>query len=359
MRLAVVATLMGLVGVGCGPGRADAPAQLWTLFDMVDSAATDKSFAAFPAKDFTQAGAMTVFPSFSEGASAAYVVTEVWDHHPTPWIQPVYLLVTSIDPLVRLPGQKTIFPVGVGSTFYTPYWRAKLVLVPSDLAPDSVRDAAALLNARYPVISGPLVTCPIGPGTVDIARPGPGAVPVRPYTQEAVRAPTQAVAWVDGREVDYLDLGAGGYADDGSARPVEVPMYFFVSLSNDGSIRSLPLPAVSGPHALRHSYVRRYEVLLDSSVRVFVPADQPLLRAQVESAGLSAPATVLPSTSRLAAEYTLRVATDARCFASVDFPTGCTWLDSEAAIKALPDFKVLRTETTLAATTVRAQGATR
>ncbi len=59
-----------------------------------------------------------VQPAFANGDVAAYVITEIWDTHPDPWVQPIYHVEAA-----RRCASRPCWASGVDSTFYSPYWR--------------------------------------------------------------------------------------------------------------------------------------------------------------------------------------------------------------------------------------------
>jgi hypothetical protein len=57
------------------------------------------AFAGCPDRgEVAAADGYRVLPAFAEGAPAAFVVSELWENHPAPWVQPVYAFMTGEPP---------------------------------------------------------------------------------------------------------------------------------------------------------------------------------------------------------------------------------------------------------------------
>src|SRR5205085_8845979 len=95
-------------------------------------------FAGAPALQRPDVDGLNVYPAFSEGQPAAYTTTEVWQHFPAVWLQPLYIAITGfVDGAPKfLPAAAPIFGVGTRTRFYSPYWQIYYVTVPADLRPD-------------------------------------------------------------------------------------------------------------------------------------------------------------------------------------------------------------------------------
>jgi len=113
-------------------------------------------FAATGSRQAADTDGLTVFPSFVDTRPAAYVTTEIWDEWSRVWAQPMYVPVTSVQPVdgpVRLAGSRPIFSVGPGSRFYSPYWEVWYVVVPASTraALEALRDQSKdLAVAKLP-----------------------------------------------------------------------------------------------------------------------------------------------------------------------------------------------------------------
>jgi hypothetical protein len=283
-----------------------------------------RSFAGFPTSWLADAdaGVLRVQPAYADGEPAAYVVSEVWEAHPDVWVQPVYALPSQVE---------TLFGVGTDSTFYSPFWRAWVVV--ESVVGETYSHVAQV--AKLEKRKGPLIVCPIVPEGVGLSHQS------HPYTGARLEEPGRGVAYVNGVKVHYLDLGkdrqvASPYEGeaDGVVEPAD--LYFFARPASDGGRELLlDVPAVLPEDATHHAYVRRVDVVLGAEA-VFVPSEHPAITAAV------------------AEEYRGRVAkyVDGGCFDDpVTFPGSCAWLDSEGAIEAgVPAWRIVETNVTLTAT---------
>ncbi len=364
--------------VACAPERGDR-AWTWTVRDYLPCAQAGCSWGGFEVRALVagdepiawrappheavaavnQGGTgLVVQPAFSEGEPAAFVLTEIWDAHPTPWVQPAYVLVTAWDATApaskRLPGSLSVFPVGVESSFYTPFWRLVWAVVPEGTAADAVRSAGDVLRVATSLHPGPLVTCSVVPEDTALAKAAAEAAPRRPLSGEPVSARSLRQAWVDGRKVSYLELGASNFTSTPAELVTEVPIFVFVTRGADGARSEAGLPPVLADRPLRESLARRVDVVLGPELAVFVPAPLSELRASLVEKGVSAPPAAAAIPADVARAFALRVASDARCFGdAAQFPGGCTWLDSQAAIEALPGERRVRTGALVTAVTLR------
>jgi hypothetical protein len=307
---------------------------------------------------------LTVFPAFAQGEPASFIITEIWFAHPTPWIQPAWIMVSALAPdFPQVPGTRSLFPVGTDGSFYSPFWRIEYVLAP-DATPDRYTSAKAVLDANLPDHEGPVVYCPIVPVDGGVVRAAGEATPVHPWVLQSdvgldggapmpVKAPTNRVAWVDGKEKPYLGIGVGRIEDYGQL-PEENPLYTFAVPSTDGGRELLPIPAVLSDEPFATSFVRRVDVLLPSAAAVFVPVNRPELAALLSEKGarfVSPPVDDVTARTRLGA-----VIRDTACLATDAGFASCTLLDSPAAIDPLGDAYVIPTNTTLAIDVVQAGG---
>jgi hypothetical protein len=368
---------MAALALGCAPATGP-EAKLWTVEDFLAARAADKDFGGWRTSElvtlegqpipFRRAPhvdvdalqgpgyGLTVFPAFSEGQPASFVITELWRDHPTPWVQPTWQLVRALVPdnpgAAPVAGTQSIFPNGPQATFYSPFWRATYVLAP-DASRDTYRSAVGVMNARLPSAQGPVFYCVLAPADGGVAVAGGEARAVHPWllaedvgldggSPLAVRAPAMRTAWVDDAEVSVLAVGADRVSVDGQL-PVESRLYTFVA-GADGGL--LPIPAVLPNDAFRSSFVRRYDVRVPPGGAVFVPEERAALRAALAARGVAVVSPAVdPSVGRA---HLGAVITDTRCLAGDGGLTGCALLDSAAEIEALDRALVTASATTAA-----------
>lgn len=330
---------LALLLAACNPGPAAPLARFWSGRDF--SKPTGNFGGFFPSELMARDGAslrfqpgnqtggdgLILFPAVADRAVVAFVITDIWQAHPEPWVQPVW---SPLDENGAQPvGVWNVFPVDVDSTFYSPFWRAEMLLT-SGLTPTSFRSGRDVLNAKGERRSGSIILCPIVPDGTRIADDGSGAK--EPITLRPVMVPTKTNrAWVDGKEVSYFDFGPDRVQADGQNLR-EALAYFFVSAAGQ---RPLPLATVLPAEPKRNSLVRRVDVVIPGGAAPFVPANRPDLRALLLR---EAPELTVPTVSvTLDAfpQFALRVATDPACFEDPAFPTACDWLDTPARLEAL------------------------
>jgi hypothetical protein len=351
-----------LVLAGCNSGPAKPEAERWSVkqmvakWDALDDNGLPYNFGGWRPRDLVveggqsllfqpgaQAGArgLTLFPGIVAGKAAAFVITDVWQNWPTPWVQPVW---APRDEDGRpLDKAYNVFPVGDESTFYSPFWRAEELLT-KDLTPTTYRSARDVLSAHPTYREGSVIFCPIvlpgtgftddGSGTKDpmtqslvTLKPLPPQAPHPGWLPRAV-----SDGWVDGEPIGYLDFGADHVLAEKETLSV-AEAWFFVRQAGDNP---LPLAAVLPEDALRHALVQRVDVVLPAGAAPFVPANRPELRALL---GRSDPLLTVPTVDAALdgfSQYTLRVAANPTCFSALTFPADCDWLDSPARIEALP-----------------------
>lgn len=357
-----------MLAVACGPSTVP-KAEAWTTREFLKKSTTDALFGGIPtrrlgvnegavipwrekpfeAQDSVQLSGrgLPVWPAFADGKTASMLITEIWQNHPTPWVQPVYQFRTDGKPRPDLRG---IFAVGVDSTFYTPFWRAEWAAVGADTGSEAFTSVTSVLDSKVAVTRGAMVVCPIVPNDVLLAS-ADGTTAVRPLTGEPVPSVTRAEAWVDGTVVNYLGVGINRQTVTENALPIETPMYFFVRADGQG----YSLPPILPADPTKHSLHRRYNVVLPSSAGVFVPPVRTELRQLLADEGAPVPAAdplIAEETSR---PYLLRVATNPSCFTkAAEFPSSCHWLDSQVALEAAigQDVRV-RTEVLITASTLQ------
>lgn len=283
---------------------------------------------------------LTVFPGVSEGRALGFVITDIWQDHPEPWLQPVWIGTSPGAPTTRRPGVPNVFPVGLDSTFYSPWWRARFVPL-EDGETKSLRGAKDVLDRPAPG-TGPVVFCPFtGRNSLGVAADGSG--PRHPLTGRRLVGGAQAIGLVEGVEQPYLDFGVDRAPAEGQ-RLVESDLFVF-TLGG----QPLPIAAVWPADARAHDFLQRVEVPVPAGAAVFVPGSLEALRAPLagkstvlRDGGVAPLAPVPPAALDGFTDYALRLARDPSCFtAGPDggvggFPGTCEWLDSAERVQALP-----------------------
>lgn len=325
--------------LGCDPGPPARKALLWTAQDFVEKQGTEDDLGGWrPGELLTAGGAplvfqagtqagvagLTLFPAVMDGAPAAFAITDIWQDHPEPWVQPVWAPLDENGEKVR--DVWNVFPVDVDATFYSPFWRAELLLT-AGLTPETYRSARDVLGAKPERRTGQIILCPIVPPQTSFADDGTG--PKDPITLRPLVLPGQTPrAWVEGKAVSYLDFGLDRVQADGQDL-IEAPAYFFVSSAGE---RPLPLAAVLSTDAKRNSLVRRVDVVLPEGAAAFVPSNRLELKTLLEGRQLEVPP--VPAELDAFPQFALRVARDPECFTAAKFST-CEWLDTPARLEAL------------------------
>ena len=390
----LAASLAALAGCGANPNPPDG--YLWTLDDFVPAARTGGwplanqivspagtpiallSDPYTPGADVLEDNAtdgLNVFPAFSEGAPAAYAITEVWDEWPGPvWVQPLYFPITGFDSngnVVFLEGANAtpIFSVPTSSRFYSPYWQIYYFVVPSGTDADDYVTVKSILDAGFPLIKGALTFCALGPANVNLAHAQGSSAAEQPLTGTPIPLRNAKMGWVEGVQVSYIDFGRSRYLlEDGYSDPdlVEADALFQFAIRDPatGAPVPLPLPRVGGTGPLGEhrppSIVQgrpqfgalwhEYQVLLNpaggaDTPAFFIPNSNSGLRALVVTEALGqtqfspAPDASLDALDAATlGAYTLRLAANpTACFVqpNPDFPGGpCTWLDSQVAVES-------------------------
>lgn len=343
MRFAAAALVVVFLSA-CNSGRPDPAAKIWTTREFLNKHGEELNFGGWLPRELlalagepiafrrdalqVDAPGLTLFPAVADGKPAAFVISEIWANHPQPWVEPVWAPYD--ENFERGDDVINIFPVNLDSTFYSPYWKAELLITPG-LTGETYRDARDVLNAkgieRRP---GPYLICPIMPDGMLFADDGSGLTD--PMTlQKVTLASGPRNAWVDRKRVYYYDFGPRIRGEGDSVFASD----FYVFVKSTGE-RPLPLAAVLPSEPLLNGLVNRVDVPLPAGAAPFVPDDRPELRAMLEARGVTAP-VVSASLNRFT-PYTLRVATNPACFEAVDFPASCDWLDSAARMQLLsPD----------------------
>ncbi len=360
MSLLKAVLALALLGLGACALDAGKPARFWTIEDF--GTARADAGAKFAGLEVTRLIAremdplpwrggtaakpgLVVWPGFALGAPRAFVIADLWDEHPAPWVQPTYLLTTAYDPkaplaslLKRADGSQhpSIFPVGTDTRFYSPFWRATLVVVPEGSQGDVFTDATAVVASGRPQHQGPMVLCPIsamdaGAG-VQVAESPTGLE--HPLTRVPLQRLGAAAAFVDGKEIRYLAGGLNRAVVDERGLVTEFPAYFFVVAEGD-DVTPLPLPPVLPDEPLTQSLWRRVDVVVQPPMGVYFATDLPAVRGALDAAGVAL--KVQAADGGVSRDFSLRVAKDRACFEDPNFPAACSWLDGRAAVEALPD----------------------
>ena len=347
MRLLLLVLVTAGAFAACNAAPVTDPAKMWSSRDFLNGHGKKLSFGGWEPDELmatkgevlrfmpdggTQQGGpgFTLFPGLTDSRLAAFAITDIWENHPQPWVQPVWVPLDESGNKVM--GVWNVFPVDVDSTFYSPFWRAELLLTPG-LTQDTYKSARDVLDAKVQRRQTAVVLCPIVPlrdegDEVRFADDGSG--PRHPLTLQLLKkVPAKpAKAWVDGNVVGYFDFGADRTPADEQTLQ-EATAYFFVSAPGE---RPLPLTVVLPSDAVRHSLVRRVDVVIPAGAKPFVPTNRPDLKAMLEARGLTVP---LASASADAfPELALRVAGTPACFTEPTFPAGCDWLDTRERIEA-------------------------
>lgn len=331
MRALTVATLVVL---GCGE-TAPPLAKVWTPREYAARRAEERPvFGGWAPRELlvtegeripystTLQGpgfGLPVFPGVSNGQSVGFLLLDIWQDHPEVWIQPVYI---PADPDGVQRDAPTIFPVGLGSTFYTAWWQQAFVRLTDDELP-SFTSVTAALNGRPAPTLGNVVLCPVMPSNEYDAASAAGQAPTHPLTGAVLARGIKRTAWINGVLTDYLLFGSGRVPSDGQ-HLIASSMYVFVN-----SAGPLPLTAILPPGPRAHGWLDRVEVPLPATARVFVPSNRPDLRAAL---GPLAP-DVDPALDVHAARA-LQVVRNPACLTPADFAT-CQWFDSEASLAPL------------------------
>jgi hypothetical protein len=350
--------------------------QLWTLFDMARALGEGTAVAAsasfpegFAPETFLaprpggELVDLRIIPAFSEGEPAAYVMPEIWVDFDEVWVQPWYSLVTAWNDratgLNRLRDPQTgeaappVFDVHPRSLFYNPFWLVFYAVVPSGTPIDRYTSAEDIFNDKLPIHPGPPWIYSVRPPQVVLPSPA-----VHPYLKTPVGILSSAeLSWVDNEAMPYFNEGANNFKYDASRLTIEeVPL--FILSRRDANGDELPIPGAAhvigtGPLLARRpadapakrprfgSLTRFHITVAPATAAAFRAESFPEARALLEARQL-APAAY---EGRVAANALPIQATDRGCFGQADFPAGCRWLDSQAAIEdQLGVINIRRTE---------------
>ncbi|HEY7372323.1 MAG TPA: hypothetical protein VIF57_09210 [Polyangia bacterium] len=286
---------------------------------------------------------LNVVPTFAEGAPAAFVTTELWIDYDQVWLEPGYVQLDSANPVHRLAypdgrNSPLIIDVGPDSTFYSPFWQLSTALVGPQSDVDHYRSSRALRDAGVPIAPFVPHACPLRPPNVLGA--SPGQHPVEPTWKTELDDLPAGDAWLNGEKLGLFDLGPNVFSADANGVVEALPFFIFVAADATGAVGPCPMawrvagvgPLFSGraadvgvdaatgwPQPHFGAFWRVYLAVLPAGAGAFAAADHPA----TNPAGVDL------------LDYQGRVALDAKCFDQPDFPTGCTWLDSQARIEAI------------------------
>jgi len=333
------------VVAGCAPTPVSDGPRRWTMIDMQRRAKPEANFGGFhPGALVVRRGEPLLFqpgtaaedglvvrPGLSAGASVPFVVTDIWQDHPTTWVQPVWVPLNATgQPLAAdTAGEPAynVFSVDVDSTFYSPFWQLENVSLPdAKTADDQPRSSKAMIDAVATRTPGPRVYCPVGPEGLKVARADGAAVGADPLTAKALDwVPKPQTAWNEGRKIHYLAFGPNRFQAQYQL-PERMNAYFFVKEAG-GLV--LPIATVFPAGAREHSFVQRIDVVWPAGAVVYVPSTRPELRAALIESGVPFGPNdpMVPDQPA----RTLQVAMQPQCF--TDSSIDCGWLDSEEAIR--------------------------
>ncbi|HEY7371969.1 MAG TPA: hypothetical protein VIF57_07295 [Polyangia bacterium] len=358
------------------PAAGDGRPRLWTLFDLRAALAAGGPVAVVPSRPQgidarevlapADGGGATlkVIPAYSEGQPAAYVMPEVWTDFDEVWVQPWYVLVTAWDQQNPMQNRaKTadgmnapaVFDVGPHSLFYSPLWTVYYAVLPVGADATAYRSAEKIFDDELEIHPGVLWTYSLRPDDVGLG----AAPPVHPYLQTPVASflNTPAAGWVDGEQIAYFGEGSNNFTTGAGWVVEETPLYELAQRGPDGAPQPLGAPRVMGtgpPFAgvpadapagrpRFGSYSRIYEAVAPATAAAFDPGAAPDAAALLTAQGLNPEAY----RGRVAANAVKIASADVACFAAPDFPSSCSWLDSQARIEAsLGAANIVRTEVT-------------
>lgn len=342
MRASALLVLCG--ATACAPLEVE-KAEVWTVANAVARKNVNADFGGWapgrlvvqpgerlPFEDAQQLGVpgLVIHPGVADGASAPFIITEVWRNHPTPWVQPVWMPRT-LDGQ-RVAEVRNVFSVDVDSTFYSPFWQLE-VLRTDALTPETFRSARDALNtANVERSVGPLVYCPVLPPDVVFASSVAG--PRDPITLRAVPQMYAALAWSEHRTIGYLDFGPGRF-EQVEQLPRPARAYFFVK-SEGGTV--LPVASVLPSSPKAHSFLQRVDVPWPEKAAVYVPSSRAELRDGLVALDVPV-ARLLPANDGVG-ERALQVVLDRACLETGAI-ADCVWLDS---VKAIVDASLMTVE---------------
>lgn len=267
---------------------------------------------------------LVVQPGVSGGASAPFVITEVWKNHPVPWVQPVWVPRFADGGIPD--GSVNVFSVDDDSTFYSPFWQLEVVVSDELLANNAgfggARDVlATMADAEH--FTGPLVYCPLVPNQTYFAQTSRGLFD--PVTRQPLRQMDPKKAVVEGFDVFYRDFGPDRFSANNQL-PIAAKAYFWVTREGEPV---LPLAAVLPSQPKSKSFVTRVDMRLPATAGVYVPTARAELREKLLGLGVRVPVPLLANDGRDA--RALQVTLNPDCFVDAGIDT-CVFIDSEAAV---------------------------
>ena len=281
---------------------------------------------------------LNVVPTFSEGAPAAFVTTELWINYDDDevWLEPIYLQAVSAAPLTPLVAgdgspAPLLIDVGPTSAFYSPFWMLDVANVgPVDVG--HYQSTRQLLDAGVPITPVAPRACPLRP--LDVLAAPAGGHMVEPTWGTPLDDVPLKQAMLDGTLYGVLDFGP--YVFSVGAGSTAEPLPFFLFVDGNGPVpgawrvaavgplfsgqpANVSIDAVTGwPQPHFGAFWRVYLAVLPAGAGPFLSADHPL--------------TTVPAPGDIK-DYEGRVALDTTCFDAINFPTSCFWLDSQAKVE--------------------------
>jgi hypothetical protein len=344
-----------------GPANTRARPEMWTLFNIHEAllegrpVAPTASFpAGFPADFFITpqpdgTAHLRIIPAYSEGEPAAYVLPELWLNFDEIWVQPWYEFVTawnersnSQNALKGPNGEDAppVFDVGPRSLFYSPFWVLFYAVVPPGTAFDHYTSVEQMMNDHLPIYKGAPWIYSVRPPEVILP-----PMPVHPYLNKPVATSLRQfdLSWVDDEAMPYFDEGFNNFKYDDRLVVEEVPMFFLAKRGASGKPELLDAPAVIGSGPLfgrrppevgngkpRFGSATRFHIaIVPASAEAFNPEQHVAAAAALVASNID-PNTYRGRVARNAVKVAER---DRACFEAMDFPTSCTWLDSQARIE--------------------------
>src|SRR5262249_11965030 len=129
-----------------------------------------------------------------------------------------------------------IFSVGPGSAFYSPFWQMIYVDVPPGTADGTLTSVRQILDGHYPLHPAKGWVAPLAPKeTLALAStmlPSGGRKP--------------GTGWLDGASIPYVQFPSAPFGWDDDLAVVEVPIFHFVFLREDGTLVEPDIPSVLG-----------------------------------------------------------------------------------------------------------------
>ena len=355
-------------GAACSGAPAPANPQLWTVFTdqalYAGGAAPARAIAAgdglpggIPLGLILNGTALAERTALADGGSVTFLTTEVWANYPQVWMQPVYVPIIGWaadgTPKKLLDGTGSghpIFSVGPQSGFYSPFCQIVYAQVPAGTASDALTSARQILDGGYPLTPSEGRTMPLVPaGVTGGGTPG-------------TSAPGSGQGWLDGAPIAFLDFGSDTFAWDPASNVVqEAPIYVLTLRGPDGAphaFASIPTvlgdtpPGAGNGQPLQidgqwrfSAYWRVHTIAVPPQARVFAPPGSQVA-SDLAAEGVSAGTYTAALTGGDPTDYQTYeglVALDAGdpsqglagCFDSAASLPGCTWLDSEDALRQL------------------------